>query len=74
MDDIAAIVLDVTGLVTRGSDAARTEARRIAAKRGRSAAASAAPAADPPLAAAVQATERTTVRPRWWPKIAFVTG
>ncbi len=74
MDDIAAIVLDVAGFLTRGSDAARIEARRIAAERGRSAAASAVPVADQPLAVPVQSTERTSVRPRWWPKIAFVSG
>ena len=74
MDDIAAIVLDVAGLVTRGSDTDRIEARRIAEEGRRSAVVSAAPVADPPFAAAVQATERTPVRTCWWPKIGYITG
>jgi hypothetical protein len=69
MDDIAAIVLDVVGLVTRGSDAARIEAGSIAAERVRSATPRAVPVAGPPLAAVVQATERTSARHCWWPKI-----
>ena len=35
MDDVFGIMLDVSGLVTRGSDRARAEARQIAAERQR---------------------------------------
>ena len=71
-DDIYAILLDVSGLVTRGSDAARIEARRIDAERGRRAATNALAVADQPVAATAQAAERTTVRPRRWLKVTFV--
>jgi len=71
MDDIIAIMIDVAGLVTRGSDAARIEARRIAEARASRAAANAATSPDRPVAAAAQATERTPVRPRNWFKVAF---
>jgi len=72
MDDIFAIMLDVAGLVTRGSDAARIEARHVAAQRERRAAATYAPAvAEQPVAAAVPAIERTVVRPRRWLEVAF---
>ncbi len=73
MDDIFAIMLDVAGLVTCGSDAARIEARRIDAERGRRAATNALAVADQPVAAAAQAAERTPVRPRRWLKVAFVS-
>lgn len=59
MDDIFAIMLDVAGLVTRGSDAARIEAQRIAGERGSRAATNALAVADQPVAAAAQAAERT---------------
>jgi len=72
MDDIFAIMLDVAGLVTRGSDAARIEAQRIAGERGSRAATNAVTVADQPVTAAAQATERTPVRPRRWLKVAFV--
>ncbi len=71
MDDIFAIMLDVAGLVTRGSDAARIEAQRIAEERGSRAATNALAVADQPVAAAAQAAERTPVRPRGWLKLAF---
>ena len=71
-DDIFAIMLDVAGLVTRGSDAARIEARRIDAERGRRADTNALAVADQPVAAAAQAAERTPVRTRRWLKVAFV--
>ena len=72
MDDIFAIMLDVAGLVTRGSDAARIEAQRIAGERGSRAATNALAVADQPVAAAAQAAERTPVRPRRWLEVAFV--
>jgi len=74
MNGIFGIMCDVAGLVTRGSDAARIEARRIAAERERRAAAAHAPAvADQPVAAATPATERPPVRPRRWLKVAFLS-
>ena len=72
MNDIIAVMLDVAGLVTRGSDVARQEARRIAGERGHRAAAYALAVADQPVAAAVEATDRTPVRPRGWLKFAFL--
>lgn len=72
MNDIVAVMLDVSGLLTRGSDVARTEARRIAGERGHRAATTALAVADRPVAAAAQATERTPMRPRSWLKFAFL--
>jgi hypothetical protein len=46
LDDIFAIMLDVARLATRGSDAARIEAQRIAAERGSRAAPNALAVAD----------------------------
>ena len=74
MDDIFRIMCDVAGLVTRGSDAARTEAWRVAAERERRAAAAPAPAvADQPFAAAAPAIGRSAVRSRRWLKLAFLS-
>ncbi len=72
MNDITAVMLDVSGLVTRGSDVARIEAQRIAGERGHRAATNALAVADQPVAAAAQAAERTPVRPRGWLKFAFL--
>ncbi len=63
MNDIIAVMLDVAGLLTRGSDVARTEARRIAEERGHRAASNALAVADQPVAAAAPATERSPVPP-----------
>ena len=71
MDDVFAIMFDVAGLVTRGSNAPRIEARRIAEERGSRAAVAAAPPPDQPVAATAQTTERPPVRPRRWFKVAF---
>jgi len=72
VNEIIAVLLDVSGLVTRGSDAARQEAWRIDAERGRRAATNALAVADHPVAAAAQATDRTPVRPGSWLKCAFL--
>jgi hypothetical protein len=68
LDDIFAITLDVARLVTRGSDAARIEAERIARQRGSRAATNALAVADQPLAAA----ERTPARPSRWLEAALL--
>jgi hypothetical protein len=67
MDDAFAIMLDVAGLVTRGSDAARTEARRIATERARRI------AADQPDVTVVQAARWMPAVPWRWLKIAFLS-
>lgn len=72
MNDIIAVMLDVSGLITRGSDAARQEARRIDAERGYRADTNALAVADQPFVAAAQAAEPTPVRPRWWLKFTYL--
>ncbi len=58
MNDIIAALQDVSALVTRGSDVARTEARRMATQREHKAAACQRPLSDQPAAAAAQVIER----------------
>ena len=71
LNDTFAIMTDVAGLITRGSDVGRQEARRIHAERERGAATNALAVADQPVAAAAQAAERTPVRLRRWLNLAF---
>jgi len=68
MDDVFSIMLDVTGLVSRGSDRASMEARRIAAERASRAAPS---AVDQPAVTVSKTAERSFVSPRRWLKIGF---
>jgi hypothetical protein len=73
MDDVFRIMCDVAGLVTRGSDAARIEARRIAAQREEGAAASGLVEADQSRnAAGAQPAERGAARLRRWFRLALV--
>ena len=73
MDDVYRIIRDVAGLVTRGSDAARIEARGIAAQREERAAASGVAGADQSVAAAGgQLLERDPFRLRRWFRLARV--
>ena len=65
MDPIFRVICDVAGLVTRGSDAARLETRRMAAERERRA------AVEQPITAATPASERSPALPYKWLKIAF---
>jgi len=69
MDSVFSIMLDVAGLVSRGSDVARMDAR-IARERRSIAAASAPATSDRPLAAA-QAAAGTPLHRRRWLEIAF---
>ena len=71
MDDIFRIMCDVAGLVTRGSDAAGMEARRIAAQREERAAARGLAGADQPAAAGAQPAEKGAVRLRRWFRLAL---
>jgi hypothetical protein len=71
MDPIFRVMCDVAGLVTRGSDAARMETRRMAAERERRAAAHATVVVEQPITAATPASERSPALPYKWLKIAF---
>ena len=71
MDPIFRVMCDVAGLVTRGSDAARMEARRMAAERERGSAAPAAAVAERPVAAGTSAGDRRFALPYLWLKMAF---
>lgn len=62
VNEFTAVLMDVSGLLTRGSDAARQEARRIHAERERRVAANALAGTDQPVSAAAQATDRIPVR------------
>ena len=77
MDDLMAIMLDVSRLVTCGSEAARLEARHqaqcFAAERERRADANGQGSALQPVAADAEATERTPLPPRRWLKFAFLS-
>jgi hypothetical protein len=73
MDEIFGIMCDVARLVTRGSDAARIEARRDAAQREERAAARPLTCADQSVAAAsVQPIEKDPVRLRKFLRLALV--
>ena len=62
MNDITGVMLNVSRLITSGSDAARQEVRRIAAEREARVATDDPAAADHLLAAVAQATKPTPVR------------
>ena len=64
MNEVIAVMLDVSKLVAGGSDATRIEVRRTAAERERRAVANAQSLSDQPVAAIAQATERTRLRSR----------
>jgi hypothetical protein len=66
MNDVIGVMLDTAGLVTRGSDIARTEARRIIAERASSAAPCAQAPAGDPLPKSVRGAKRTARRLRGW--------
>jgi len=71
MDPISRVMCDVAGLVTRGSDAARTETRRIAAERERRSAAHGTAVAEQPITAGTSAGERGLAALRAAAIIAF---
>ena len=58
MDPISRVMCDVAGLVTRGSDAARMETRRMADERERRSAAPATVVVEQPIAACAWAGRR----------------
>ena len=58
MDPVFRVMCDVAGLVTRGSDAARMEARRMAAERERRSAANTTVVVEQPIAAGASAEPR----------------
>ncbi len=58
MDPIFRVMCDVAGLVTRGSDAARMETRRMAAERERRSAAHATVVVEQPITAGTSAGGR----------------
>ena len=70
MDPIFRVMCDVAGLVTRSSDAARMETRRMAAEYERRAAAHATVVVEQPITAATPASERSPALPYKWLKIA----
>ena len=71
MDPIYRVMCDVAGLVTRGSDAARMETRRMAAERESRSAAHAPVVVEQPTTAGASAGERSLARPYRWLKMAF---
>ena len=71
MDPIFRVMCDVAGLVTRGSDAARMETRRMAAERERRPVADATVVAEQPITAATSAGERRLALPYQWLKMAL---
>ena len=58
MDPVFRVMCDVAGLVTRGSDAARMETRRMAAERERRSAEHVTVAAEQPITTGTSAGER----------------
>ena len=73
MNELFGIMYDVAALVTRGSDRARMEARRIPAECASRVATSAVGAADKP-ATAVDKTAEWHFARRWrWLKMAFAS-
>ena len=70
MDPIFRVMCDVAGLVTRGSDAARMEARRMAAERERRPVADATVVVEQPITA-TSAGERRLALPYQWLKMAL---
>jgi len=66
MKDIVAVMQDVSALITRGSDVARTEAQRSVAERQRRLAANGQGPAEQPAAADTRAIERTPRRFLGW--------
>jgi hypothetical protein len=71
MAPICRIICDVAGLVTRGSDAARMETRRMAAERERRSAAHATVVVEQPITAGTSVGERRLALPYKWLKMAF---
>ena len=71
MDPIFRVMCDVAGLITRGSDAARTEARHMAAERERRSAPQATVVVEQPIAGGPSADERSLAFPYKWLKMAF---
>ena len=71
MDPIFRVMCDVAGLVTRGSDAARMETRRVVAEREHRSAAQATVIAEQPIAAGASAGARILALPYRWLRIAF---
>ena len=67
MDPIFRVMCDVAGLVTRGSDAARMETRRMATERERRSAS----LPDQAIAAGACTGERSFALPYKWLKSAF---
>jgi hypothetical protein len=67
MDPVFRVMCDVAGLVTRGSDAARMETRRMAAERERSSAT----LAEQPITAGPSAGGHSFALPYKWLKLAF---
>jgi hypothetical protein len=71
MDPTFRVMCDVAGLVTRGSDAARMETRRMADERERRSAAHATVVVEQPITAGTSAGERRLALPYKWLKMAF---
>jgi hypothetical protein len=71
MDPVFRVMCDVAGLVTRGSDAARMETRRMGAERERRAAAHATFVAEQSITAGTPASERSPALLYKWLKVAF---
>ena len=69
-DPVYRVMCDVAGLVTRGSDAARMETRRMAAEHERGSAAHETAVVEQPIDAGATAGERRFTLPYKWLKMA----